>query len=146
MEYKFRCDCPISSALDILGDKWMLVIVKQMLLEDKKTFKDFTESDETIATNILATKLKLLEELGIVTKSKLPNNKKSNLYKLTEKGLSLTPVIVELAIWSDENLRDLNKIMRKGEELELMKSNKEELIKALKQNYKEKLATTMYIR
>ena len=60
MEAKFRCVCPITSAIDILGDKWMLVIVKQMLTEDKKTFKDFTESDEAIATNILTSKLKCL--------------------------------------------------------------------------------------
>ena len=63
MEYKFRCDCPFTSPIDILGDKWILVIVKQMLLEGKETFKDFTESDEAIATNILSTKLKLLEEI-----------------------------------------------------------------------------------
>lgn len=143
MEYTFRCDCPITSALDILGDKWMLVIVKQMLLEGKQTFKDFTESDEAIATNILSTKLKLLEELSIITKSKLPNNKKTNLYHLNEKGLALTPIIVELAIWSDGNLRELNKIMRSGEELELMKRDKEQFIRALQQNYKDKLAVTM---
>jgi DNA-binding HxlR family transcriptional regulator len=72
MEYKFRCDCPFTSALDVLGDKWMLVIVKQMLIEDKETFKDFTESDEAIATNILSNKLKQLEELGIILKTKRP--------------------------------------------------------------------------
>ena len=137
MSHRFRCDCPITSALDILGDKWILVIVKQMLLEGKQTFKEFTESDEAIATNILSTKLKLLEELDIVTKSKLPHNKKTNLYHLTEKGLSLTPIIVELALWSDANLRGLNKIMRNGEALELMKTDKEEFIKALKKSYKE---------
>ena len=59
MDNKFRCNCPFTSALDILGDKWMLVIVKQMLIEGKETFKDFTESEEAIATNILSTKLKL---------------------------------------------------------------------------------------
>ena len=101
MEHKFRCNCPITSALDILGDKWMLVIVKQMLMEGKENFKDFTESEEAIATNILSAKLKLLEEVGIITKNKLPNNKKTNLYLLTEKGLALTPIIVELANWSD---------------------------------------------
>ena len=65
MNHKFRCACPITSALDILGDKWILVIIKQMLIEDKKTFKDFTESDEAIATNILSSKLKCLEEFDI---------------------------------------------------------------------------------
>lgn len=80
-----------------LDDKWMLVIVKQMLLEGKETFKGFTESKEAIATNILSAKLKLLEEVGIITKNKLPDNKKTNLYLLTEKGLALTPIIAELA-------------------------------------------------
>lgn len=145
MEHTFRCDCPITSGLDILGDKWMLVIIKQMLIEKKQTFKDFSESDEAIATNILSTKLKLLEELDIVTKSKLPNNKKTNLYHLSERGLSLATIIVELALWSDANLRELNIAMRNPEELELMKSNKENFIKALKENYKEKLATTKNI-
>jgi len=139
MELGFRCDCPITSALDLLGDKWILVIVKQMLLEGKQTFKDFTESEEAIATNILSSKLKLLEALGIITKSKLPNNKKVNLYQLTERGLALAPIIVELAIWSDENLRDLHKPMRSGEELEQMKTDKEAFVLALKKNYREKI-------
>lgn len=143
MELKFRCDCPITSALDILGDKWILVIVKQMLLEGKQTFKEFTESDEAIATNILSTKLKLLEELGIITKAKLPNNKKTNLYHLSEQGLSLAPIIVELALWSDENLRTLNTIMRKDDALDEMRNNKEAFIEQLKENYKKKLTTNM---
>ena len=62
MKKEFRSGCPISSALDIVGDKWTLVIIKQMLLEGKKTFKDFSESDEAIAFNILSSRLKMLEE------------------------------------------------------------------------------------
>ena len=138
MAYKFRCNCPITSALDILGDKWILVIIKQMLTEDKKTFKDFTESDEAIATNILSSKLKCMEELGIITKTRLPDNKKTNLYLLTEMGLALTPIIVELSIWSDENVRELNKIMRDSPEIAIMKSNKEAFIKMIQENYRAK--------
>ena len=96
MEYKFRSECPITSALDILGDKWILVLIKLMLIQDKKTFKDFTESDEAIATNILASKLKYMEELGIITKTQLPDNKKTNLYLLTEKGLALTLSLIHI--------------------------------------------------
>lgn len=136
---EFRCDCPITSALDILGDKWMLVIVKQMLMEGKETFKDFTESDEAIATNILSSKLKLLEEVGIITKNKLPNNKKTNLYLLTEKGLALTPIIVELANWSDNHLRDLHPTITDGAEMELLRRDKAAFAKVLEQNYREKL-------
>ena len=69
MNAKFRCNCPFTLALDIIGDRWMLVIVKQMLIEHKQTFKDFTESDESIATNILTTKLKQLEGFEIIIKT-----------------------------------------------------------------------------
>jgi len=138
MDYKFRCECPITSALDILGDRWMLVIIKQMLIEDKMTFKDFTESAEAIATGILSTKLKCLQELGIITKKQLPDNKKSNLYLLTAKGLALTPIIVELSIWSDENVRELNSIMRDSPEIAIMKSDKNTFIQMIQENYKAK--------
>jgi len=139
MDYKFRCECPITSALDILGDKWILVIVKQMLTEGKKTFKDFTESDEAIATGILASKLKCLEELGIITKTQLPDNKKSNIYLLTEKGIALTPIIVELSIWSDENVRELNPIMRDSPEIGIMKSDKAAFINMIQETYRSKI-------
>ncbi len=142
MDTKFRCDCPITCALDILGDKWMLVIVKQMLMENKQTFKDFTDSDEAIATNILTTKLKQLEALGLVTKSKLPTNKKSVYYHLTEKALDLTPVIVELALWSDKHLRGLRPSMADNAGVELLRHDKVAFGRILKQKYQEKLATT----
>lgn len=144
MKQNFRCYCPITSALDILGDKWMLVIVKQMLIEGKETFKDFIKSDEAIATNILSAKLKLLEEVGIITKNKLPNNKKTNLYLLTEKGLALTPIIVELATWSDNYLRDTHPNIANGEEMELLRSDKRVFADVLEKKYREKLAITMY--
>ncbi len=143
MKQEFRCDCPITSAIDVLGDKWMLVIIKQMLIQQMETFKDFIESDEAISTSILTVKLKCLEQYELIERKSHPTNKKTKLYHLTEKGLSLTPAIVELAIWSDQNLREHNPIMRESDELELMKSNKEEFIKRVIMGYKEKLATTM---
>ncbi len=141
MDTKFRCDCPITSALDVLGDKWILVVIKQMLLEGRQTFKDFTEADEAIATNILTSKLKFLEEMGIVTKTSSPTNRKTRLYHLTEKGLSLTPIIVELALWSDENVRMLNPIMRADEALDLMKADKAGFIEQLKASYRSQIAS-----
>lgn len=132
----FRCNCPITSALDIIGDKWMLVIIKQMLLQDKKTFKDFIESDEAIATNILSIKLKQLEEFGFIKKSQLPTNKKSIWYHLTEKGLSLTPLIVELALWSDLHLRDLHANMAQSEELHYMREEKQQCIQKIQDRYR----------
>lgn len=139
MDYKFRCDCPFTSAIDILGDKWMLVIVKQILLEGKETFKDFIESEEAIATNILSMKLKLLEDLGIISKSKLPNNKKTNIYRLTPKGLQLTPILVELALWSDNNLREVHPSLQKGDGINLLRKDKEAFARALVNAYQEKL-------
>ena len=141
MKDKFRCDCPITSALDILGDKWMLVLVKQMLMEDRATFKDFMESDEAIATNILSTKLKLLEESKLVTKSKLPNNKKTNLYHLTEKGLALTPIILELALWSDGQLREVHPSILNGEAMKSLRTDKAAFADVLVSRYREKLAS-----
>ncbi|MBK8967991.1 MAG: helix-turn-helix transcriptional regulator [Bacteroidetes bacterium] len=141
MRQDFRCNCPFTSALDILGDKWMLVIVKQMLIEGKETFKDFTESKEAIATNILSAKLKLLEEVGIILKTKRPDNKKTNLYLLTDKGLALTPILVELANWSDGHLRDIHPTIVNGESMKLLRNDKAAFASALEKKYREKLAT-----
>ena len=145
MEKKFRCNCPFTSALDIIGDKWMLVIVKQMLTEDKQTFKDFTESEEAIATNILSSKLKLLEEVGIIVKTKRPDNKKTNLYLLTDKGLALTPLLVELASWSDMNLRDIHPTIVNGEAMEFLRNDKVAFARLLENKYREKLAKITHI-
>lgn len=101
----FRSNCPLSSSLDIIGDKWTLLIIRDMLVFKKTTFKDFENSDEKIAASILASRLKWLLEHDIVTKHKPPDNKKTNIYLLTDKGLSFAPVIFELLVWSETNLR-----------------------------------------
>ena len=138
---KFRCNCPITSALDVVGDKWSLVIIKQMLLQDCLTFKDFSESTEAIAPNILSARLKTLEKLKFIEKKKIPQNKKTNIYVLTENGLSLTPIIVELAMWSDHNLRPIHEKMDLHPILDAMNQNKNEVIKSLQKDYKIKTAT-----
>ncbi len=144
MRQDFRCNCPFTSALDVVGDKWILVIIKQMLIEGKETFKDFTESEEAIATNILSAKLKLLEEVGIIIKTKRPDNKKTNLYLLTDKGLALTPILVELAAWSDSHLRDVHPTMMNGEAMDFLRNDKTTFASVLEKNYREKLATISY--
>ena len=143
MDVKFKCNCPFTTALDIVGDKWLLVIVKQMLIEGKETFKDFTESEEAIATNILSAKLKFLEEVGIIIKTQRPDNKKTNLYLLTVKGLALTPVLVELALWSDEHLRDIHPTIVNGAEMEFLRNDKVAFANVLETKYKEKLANAL---
>lgn len=144
MTHSFRCDCPITSALDVLGDKWTLVIVKQMLIDGKKTFKEFVESEEAIATNILTDRLKKIEEKGIIKRLSLPKNKKSKHYHLTEKGLGLTPVILEMAIWSDGNLRDLHPDLSTENPIEYIKLNKASFVNILQERYKERISQTQY--
>jgi DNA-binding HxlR family transcriptional regulator len=108
MNNNFRSGCPLASTLDIIGDKWSLLIVRDMLIQGKKTFKDFSTSPEGIAPGILSSRLKWLEENELITKQKLPDNKKENIYLLTEKGIELTPIITEIILWSDKNLRSQN--------------------------------------
>ncbi|MEQ8808128.1 MAG: helix-turn-helix domain-containing protein [Imperialibacter sp.] len=106
MDKKFRSSCPISSALDILGDKWTLLIIRDIMFGKKSTFKDFSSSGEKIASGILANRLAKLETLGILHKGKLPDNKKAVIYSLTQKGIELLPIIVDMILWSDNNLGD----------------------------------------
>lgn len=106
MEIKFRSTCPISSALDIVGDKWSLLILRDIMFSGKKTFGEFASSPEGIATNILSDRLRNLEKSGIITKSKLPDNKKTNVYSLTEKGITFLPLLVEVILWSNKNLQE----------------------------------------
>jgi DNA-binding HxlR family transcriptional regulator len=131
----YRCNCPVTSALDIVGDKWTLVVIKLMLLEQKKTFKEFSESDESIVPSVLSNRLKTLEEIGFIVKQKLPDNQKTNHYFLTKKGLSLTPVITELALWSHHNIKPVD-----NHDLANVK-DKNELQLAIIERYKSKTAT-----
>ena len=108
MKNNFRSACPVASTLDIVGDKWSLLIVRDMLIQGKKTFKDFSTSPEGIAPGILSSRLKWLEENELITKQKLPDNQKENIYLLTEKGIELAPIITEIILWSDKNLRVQN--------------------------------------
>ena len=102
---KFRSKCPISCALDIFGDKWSLLVIRDMIFFQKKTFKEFFSSPEKIASNILSSRLKSLEEIGIISKNKITNNKKTNIYKLTNSGLKLIPFFLEMTIWSKDNIQ-----------------------------------------
>jgi DNA-binding HxlR family transcriptional regulator len=99
----YRSDCPISTALDIFGDKWSLLILRDMVFKGKNTYGDFLEGGEKIATNILADRLALLECGGIISKEKHPESKAKILYKLTSKGIDLVPVLVEIIAWSEKH-------------------------------------------
>ena len=110
MKKEFRSGCPISSTLDIVGDKWSLLIIRDMLVKQKKTFKEISDSDEKIVPSILSARLKLLESYKLIFKTKVPDNKKENIYLLTEKGIRLTPIIIEFSLWGNFNMREFNEI------------------------------------
>lgn len=101
---KKRSGCPISSALDILGDKWSLLIIRDIAFSGKKTYNDFLRSEEGIATNILADRLSWLETAGILLKEAMPENRRSTRYRLTPKGVDLVPTLLEMMVWSDKYL------------------------------------------
>lgn len=94
-----RSDCPISRALDTVGDKWSLLILRDLMFTDKRSYGEFQASAEHIATNILAARLATLESNGIIIKTPDPEHGRRSIYRLTEKGIELLPVIVELNHW-----------------------------------------------
>lgn len=100
---EFRSSCPISTALDIFGDKWSLLIIRDLMFNEKSTYGDFLNSEEKIATNILADRLTTLECGEIISKHNHPESKLKVLYKLTPKGLDLIPVLVEIIAWSEKH-------------------------------------------
>lgn len=128
---KKRSNCPISCSLDIWGDKWSLLIVRDLIFFKERTYGDFLKSDEKIATNILAARLQMLEENGIVSKSDHPESKAKVLYKLTSKGIDLLPLMIEINIWADKYLaipdeqRKILKEIKKNKEAYIKKRTKE---------------------
>lgn len=92
--------CPIAFALDAFGDWWSLLIVRDLMMLGRKTYGEFLDGGEKIATNVLADRLKHLKEAGIISKTQDPENRRKNIYSLTEKGIDLAPLIIEMVIWS----------------------------------------------
>ena len=129
----YRSDCPISTALDIFGDKWSLLIIRDMIFKGKNTYGDFLEGGEKIATNILADRLAILECADIISKQKHPQSKAKVLYKLTFKGIDLVPVLVEIIAWSEKH----HDVHPQAEDFaKLVRKDKAGVIKGLYENLK----------
>ena len=94
-----RSSCPISYSLDIFGDKWTLLVIRDLVFSRKRYFRDFLASSEKIASNILADRLKTLEASGIVSRRPDPANARKIIYELTEKGGDLIHVLLDLVLW-----------------------------------------------
>lgn len=99
-ERNLRSNCPVNFGVESFGDKWSLLIIRDIVFWGKRKYGDFLNSDERIATNILAARLGQLEQEGILVKSPDPEDKRRDVYSLTEKGLDLIPLLVEIISWS----------------------------------------------
>ena len=104
---KRRSGCPVSIALEEFGDRWSLLIIRDLMVRGYRTFKEFQQSGEGIASNVLADRLKRLEASGILTAEAVKTDRRRLHYRLTEKGIDLAPVVLELLIWGAKHERTL---------------------------------------
>lgn len=95
-----RSGCPINIMLEVFGDSWSLLVVRDLLFMGRKTFNEFLNAGEKIATNILSDRLARLESSGIITKQRDPADARRFTYQLTQKGIDLAPVLVEMILWA----------------------------------------------
>src|ERR1043165_2147223 len=110
MREEQRSGCPINLTLEVLGDKWSLLIIRDIIFGNRRHFRELlTRSEEGIASNILSDRLKTLVEQGIVTKADDPSHKQKSIYSLTEKGIELLPVLAQIGIWGRHNVEAFEK-------------------------------------
>jgi DNA-binding HxlR family transcriptional regulator len=95
-----RSGCPLNASVEMLGDRWSLLIIRDMMLFGYRTFKQFLNSHERIASNVLADRLKRLENYGIISGAPDPSDGRKMIYSLTAKGLDLAPVLTEMVLWA----------------------------------------------
>lgn len=124
-----RSDCPISVGLELFGDKWTFLIIRDLMFKGKSHYAQFLQSEEKIATNILADRLLSLEGAGVIEKTIDPSHALKYIYKLTPKGIDLMPVLIDLILWSakyDKNTAADMKFVKRA------KANREELMKEIR--------------
>ncbi|MEH2077909.1 MAG: helix-turn-helix domain-containing protein [Nostoc sp.] len=101
-----RSPCPIACSLDLIGDRWTLLVIRDMMFFGKQRFEEFLESPEGISSNILANRLKSLEEIGLVEKEPYSKHPRRMNYQLTERGKSLRPVLKVMSAWGLKHISD----------------------------------------
>jgi DNA-binding HxlR family transcriptional regulator len=95
-----RSGCPINLTLETLGDRWSLIVIRDIMFGNRRHFRELlNQSDEGIASNILADRLKRLVDAGLLTKTEDPTHKQKAVYSLTEKGIALLPILAQIGIW-----------------------------------------------
>lgn len=122
-----RSVCPLAYSLDLFGDKWTLLILRDMIFFGKFSYSEFLYSYEKISSNILTERLNTLQDNGFIIKQTAPSKKSKFLYTLTDKGISLIPVITEIILWGDEHSPfRMPQLLQ-----EMLKKNKDKTLKAL---------------
>lgn len=104
MRSEHRSGCPINLSLEVLGDGWSLLVLRDMMFAGKRHFREFLRSEEGISSNILADRLGALLDAGMVTKAPDPTHKRKAIYSLTEKSIALVPVFAQLGVWGSTHL------------------------------------------
>lgn len=131
--YQRRSDCPINFSLEVFGDPWSLLIIRDIVYFGKKTYGEFLASEEGMATNILASRLAHLEQRGILLKRPSEKDRRKEEYALTEKGLDLIPIMVEMANWSAEHDPETG---APADWIALMKADREHMIQLMRETVK----------
>jgi DNA-binding HxlR family transcriptional regulator len=104
----WRSPCPISSALDVLGDKWSLLIIRDLIIHGPRTYSQFLDAPERISTNILASRLELLACLKLIERTSPEAASRNNAYHLTESGAELRPTLEAMGKWAGAHLSDFH--------------------------------------
>jgi len=127
-----RSGCPLNASVEILGDRWSLLIIRDMMLRGFRTYKEFMGSYEGIATNILADRLRKLIAHGIITTRRNPSDGRKVIYSLTPKGIDLAPVLMEMVLWAATHEDTGNQALVRE-----MRKDKEEFLNAARQRWAE---------
>jgi DNA-binding HxlR family transcriptional regulator len=130
---KRRSGCPLNASVEILGDRWSLLIIRDMMLRGFRSYKEFLESYERIATNILADRLRKLVAHGIITTERDPSDGRKLIYLLTLKGMDLAPVLTEMVLWAAGHEDNGNQSL-----VRLIQKDKEQFLAAVRQRWVEK--------
>ncbi len=132
-----RSACPITYTIDIIGDRWAMLIIRDIILTEKSYFGDFANSEEGIATNVLANRLKRLEDQGIISKEQDKIKLSKYIYRLTDMGLDLLPIMIEMILFAGKH--DKHPPAALKDFLVKIKRNKNEFIKNLRKKQKRQL-------
>jgi DNA-binding HxlR family transcriptional regulator len=127
---KRRSECPLNASVEMLGDRWSLLIIRDMMLRGFQTYREFMECYEGIATNILADRLRKLVEYGIITTNPDPTDGRKVLYVLTAKGIDLAPVLTEMVLWAAAHEKTGNQAL-----VRLMREDKEKFLAGIRQRW-----------